>query len=94
MKVKEDTVTELGKKDQIFGAEKLVPLTISGRPTKMPSVPTDHAVICGYDQGLGERIIICATLEDMQELYDAYARGSALSIHWYHGEDPGFVQVL
>lgn len=30
----------------------------------------------------------------MQQLYDAYARGGALQIHWYSGDDPGFIQVI
>jgi len=90
---------ELGKKSEIFGAEKLEPLNpISfggiGRPMVMPRVPQDHKVICGYDQGLGERIFVCETLEEMQYLYDAYARGGALRIHWYSGPDPGFITVI
>ena len=55
----------------------------------MPALPDGHALICGYDQGLGERMIVCDTLEDAQRLFDAYARGGALRINWYSGEDPG-----
>ena len=91
---------ELGKKNEISGAELLQPLTLgfsdkdlSGRPTRMPSVPSGHSVVCGYDQGLGERIIVCESLEDMQQLYDAYAQGGALRICWYSGEDPGFIMI-
>lgn len=86
---------ELGKKEEIFGLELLAPIALHGRPSVMPTVPDDHkVVICGYNQGLGERMIVCETLEDMQALYDAYARGGALEIHWYHGPDPGFVTVI
>jgi hypothetical protein len=86
---------ELGKRSEIFGAELLKPLSIGyGRPSQMPSLPQGHDVICGYDQGLGERMFVCESLEDMQQLYDSYARGYALYIYWYSGEDVGFVQVL
>lgn len=85
---------ELGKKTEIFGADLLKRLSLYGRPTTMPRVPTGHNVICGYDQGLGERMIVCESLEDMQQLYDAYARGGALQINWYSGEDAGFITVM
>lgn len=88
-------LVELGKKDEIFGAELLQRLQgVYGRPTRMPHLPEGHSVICGYDQGLGERMFVCNTLEGMQQLYDAYAMGGALNIRWYSGEDPGFIQVI
>jgi len=43
---------------------------------------------------LGERIIVCESLEDMQELHSAYALGGALNLRWYKGEDPGFVTLI
>jgi len=85
---------ELGKKDEIFGAELLQLLQLYGRPSSLPHLSGEEKVICGYDQGLGERIIVCESLEDMQKLYDAYATGGALRIHWYKASDPGFVRVI
>lgn len=82
---------ELGKKDEIFGADKLVKLNIIERPNKMPKLKENESLICGYDQGLGERMIVCSNLEEMQELYDAYALGSAIFINWYTGHDVGFI---
>jgi len=93
---KGEIMFELGKRDECFGTELLRPITLSGfgRPTSFPSVPTGHSLICGYDQGLGERLIVCESLEDMQTLYDGYAQGGALTIKWYTGEDVGFVSVI
>lgn len=34
------------------------------------------------------------SVDDMQYLYDAYARGGALRIKWYEAEDPGFITVI
>ena len=85
---------ELGKRDEIFGIEMLVKLSISGKPTSMPSVPDDHSVMCGFDQGLGEKLYVCESLEDMQHLYDSYAKGMALRITWYSGPDPGFLHTM
>lgn len=85
---------ELGKKSDIFGVEKLVSLRVNGNPTKMPVLEKDEKLICGYDQGLGERIFVCDNLEDMQTLYDSYAKGGALRIHWYKGADPGFITII
>ena len=85
---------ELGKKSDVFGVELLQALEIYSRPTSMPIVPSGHEVVCGYDQGLGERMIVCETLEEMQELYDAYARGGALRIYWYSAPDVGFITIV
>lgn len=92
---------ELGMKNKIFGAELLIPIQLyqissdycSGRPDKMPDLDEkkQEKVIAGYDQGLGERIIVCETLEEMQQLHDKYAAGWALNLNWYKGNDPGFI---
>lgn len=85
---------ELGKKSEIFGAELLTPLQIWGRPTAMPPLGLNEDIVCGYDQGLGERMIVCESLDDMQELYDNYARGGALNIHWYKAPEVGFITAV
>ena len=53
------------------------------RPEKVPTLSDGWKLVCGYDQGLGERLFVCENVADAQELYDAYARGGALDIHWY-----------
>ncbi len=85
---------ELGKKKELFGVELLESLKLHGRPTAMPILGKDERVICGYDQGLGERMIVCENLEEMQKLDDSYARGGARRICWYKGPDPGSMIVL
>ena len=84
---------ELGKKSEIFGADKLRLLNLSGWPNRMPTLVGKERVICGYNQGLDERMFVCESVEDMQRLYDAYARGGAISICWYIGDDSRFVAV-
>jgi len=94
---------ELGKKDECFGVDdpaifrrvtdtEMFPLT--GRPTRKPTLPEGWDVVAGYNQGLGERLIVCESLEDMQTLYDAYARGGAIALDWYAAFDVGFVTVI
>jgi hypothetical protein len=84
---------ELGKKSECFGTENLVPVSVLGRPTDMPSCPHPQGyVICGCHQGLEEQLFVCESLADMQELYDAYA--DAYAINWYTGHDVGFWIVL
>ena len=79
---------ELGKKDDVLDV-KVTDLgqlpNIWQRPTSFPFAGPDKVVVCGYDQGLGERLIVCESLQDMQVLYDKYAAGYALTIHWYRG---------
>jgi len=80
---------EIGKKKDVVGKQikNLAPLSnIWQRPTSMPYVPQGKVVICGFDQGLGEKMLVCKSLEDMQYAYDQYAKGMALSIYWYQGE--------
>lgn len=95
---------ELGKRGEIFGEELLRDLDQheivrcfsnygSGWPTDFPKLRDGDSLVCGYDQGLGERLIVCESLEDMQQLYNAYASGGALRIRWYTGEDAGFIMV-
>ena len=91
---------ELGKKEECFGTKLLKPLKgqfgqpFYGRPTTFPTLGKNESVICGYDQGLGERLIVCENLADMQQLYDSYAQGWALRINWYTGEDVGGVDIF
>ena len=87
---------ELGKKNEIFNADKFQTLRkLYGRPISMPHLPSsDHKVICGYDQGMGERMFVCESLGDMQDLYDSYVQGSAMKIYWYITECPGFITPI
>jgi len=61
----------------------------SVRPNFTPQAVLGHPVdeiVCCYDQ-LGvpgeERLILCASLQDMQEIYEHYAAGNALALKWY-----------
>jgi hypothetical protein len=85
---------ELGKKSETFGNDLLKPVNLFKRPTEMPKLGEGERVICGYDQGLGERMIVCDSLADMQTLYDAgIVNGGALRVKWYTAPDPGRITV-
>ena len=86
---------ELGKRDKVAGADSLRRIkNLYDRPLQWPKLTDDEVIICGYDQGLGERLIVCEDLDEMQTLYDAYARGGAIHIKWYRAIDPGFIYPL
>ena len=91
---------ELGMKDVVPGVDNpknfmsLGPNQFARRPEAMPLLDKHWSLVCGFDQGLGERLLVCATLEDAQELYDAYYNGSALRISWYRAFDVGSVLVV
>jgi hypothetical protein len=98
-------VIDLGKRDKIFGADLLRDLDQAeklrcfaghgwGRPIAFPKLREGDSLICGYDQGLGERLFVCDSLDDMQTLYNAYAGGGAFRVSWYTGEDVGSVAVI
>jgi hypothetical protein len=82
-------VRDLGNKEEMFVADQFAELDLGRlRPDAMPELPDGHSLICGYEQqGLGERMIVCDTLEDAQTLFDAWARGGALRIKWYVGAE-------
>jgi len=84
---------ELGKKEDVFGIVRLslVQCNPDRAPDKTPEIPEGHSVICGYNQGLGERLIVCETLEDMKQIWGMYAKGFAVAIAWYSGPDPGYL---
>lgn len=92
---------ELGKKSEIFGVDSLrqlkpnvdIQFNNSG-PQGMPRLKDNEKLIVGYDQGVGERMFVCDTLEEMQTLYNHYVAGSALHINFYAGEDPGFITTI
>ena len=94
---------ELGMKADIFNRVQLedIPthlLNPCQRPTRMPRAPTGKKIIAGFALSTTspafERMLVCETLEDMQEIFDAYARGGAMALYWYFGEDPGFLTVI
>jgi len=88
---------EIGKKKDVLDKQikNLTPLSnIWQRPNSMPYVASGKVVICGFDQGLGELMLVCESLEDMQYAYDQYAKGMALSIYWYQGEVKPPVEVI
>jgi len=58
------------------------PLSIYGRPTEMPNLQKNEVVVGIYNQGLGEKTLVCRTLTDMQSLYDSYYSGMALTLKW------------
>jgi hypothetical protein len=85
---------ELGMKHEIFGADKLRPFQgIRISNPVMPVLPPNTTLLCGFDQGLGERLLTIASLEDIRRVIEAYEAGFALRLHWYTGEDVGFVSV-
>ncbi len=79
---------KLGMKTEVMGSEltnlKSIIPAIYGRPSSMPHIwETNAKVVCGFDQGLGEKMFVVESLQDMQELYDKYAAGYAVNISWY-----------
>ena len=86
------SLVELWMKDEILGADALVSLDFDySCPGYMPIMPEGCKLICGYDQGLGERMFVCNDMDWVRELFGWYSRGWAFSIKWYYWEDPGFL---
>ena len=83
-------MVELGEKNKLGETANLLQpfnmepyLIMDRRPKMMPQKPYGHKMVCGLDMGVYEIIYVCDSLEDMQELYDRYARGEASRICWY-----------
>jgi hypothetical protein len=75
---------ELGLKSKIAGVKQWPTFRMYRRPKHMPKIPEGHTIVCGFDQGDGERMFICETLEHVRTLYDEHAMGHAIHIAWYH----------
>lgn len=80
------------KKQEI--ALSLRELTIYGRPTDMPFLQEGEFVVAAFDRMIDENILECRNLSDMQEIYDAYARGMALGLNWYAATKKGGYRVI
>ena len=73
----------------------LRPIFLQGScPTMIPSLyKRESAIIAGINQGIGEILILCESIEEMQYLYnELYLRGRVFSLRWYgceciYGED-------
>jgi len=58
----------------------LKPLSISGRPEKMPrGMQPGDSVICEY----GDDLIFCEDLKEMREIFAAHSHGMTKSIAWH-----------
>lgn len=64
------------------------------KPEKLPIAGEGSSLICGFDQGFGEKLIVFETLEEMQQLFSDYRRGMALTINWYVGTIRSNVVVI
>lgn len=56
---------------------------IHGRPTSMPHLAKGEIVVAIYSKGLGRKKMVCNSLANMQSLYDSYAQGVVISLHWF-----------
>ncbi len=73
-------------KAQLVDAARLLhPIPVgTKRPRQFPSLPSGHQLVCGVDDGNGERIIICPSFESMLALHREYEKGHVAHITWYH----------
>jgi hypothetical protein len=75
----------LGMRRQIEGIGDWPLLEINGCPSRMPRVSNGHEVACGIDlnDGRGEWIFWCETLEQMQVLHLVSTASDTANILWY-----------
>ena len=61
-----------------------------GKIDQFPQLAANQTLVCAFNQWGMEgmaKMYECYSLKHMQALYDAYSRGSALSIKWYAMSD-------
>lgn len=86
---------DLGDRTEAFPDGGLSELALRhGRPDRMPDLPDGRVLLCGFDQGAEERLIVCETLDDVQRLFDAWARGGASRIRWYAAREPKAADIM
>ena len=89
-------------KESEYTKDELESLAVStdhnGKVTEFPKVAVGlQHVACAYNQfGLPGRakMIICETLEDMNELVNKFNKGGALKISWHIILDTHFVKIV
>ncbi len=88
---------DLGLRKSTYGTQNLIKQNWPPMPTSFPDLPEGHYVVGGLDIGLEdfERLVVVESLEDMQQVYQAYQNGGGSSINWYTGhEEIGTITVL
>ena len=79
-------IVELGRKSQIEKPDRLREFSIDQYPAKMPKIPKGDMIVCGIEQdgAEGERIFLCDTLKDMQDLWRKHTAERGVHLSWYH----------
>jgi hypothetical protein len=79
-------IIEFGRKSQIENPEQLLRFPINRYPAKMPKIPKGHTIVCGLEQdgAEGERMAICETLEDVQNVWRKSSVLRSVHVSWYH----------
>lgn len=81
----------LGKKTEIYEATFHPIFNVKKGEKTMPKIPEGHVLVCGADQGLGEVMYICRSVEDINYLIERCNMGYALMLKWYSSGDTGYV---
>lgn len=62
-------------------------IRFSGRPVSMPTLEEGEVLVCEFIRNLElpsfNKVYICETVEDIQQLFDICARGGAMLLNWY-----------
>ncbi|MFZ2836369.1 MAG: hypothetical protein WAZ21_03540 [Candidatus Saccharimonadales bacterium] len=78
-----------GDRSRCYGLENLqrVKISLSERPIAMPQLPEGHHLFAIYDRLSGEQVVLCETVEDVQQLWDGYNRGGLITLAFHSTND-------
>lgn len=76
----------VGDQSKCYGLdnlERLAQVSLLSRPSEMPVLRGGHFVVAIYRRVVEPQVVICETIEDIQELWDAYSVGNLIELEFF-----------
>jgi hypothetical protein len=79
----------VGDRNRCYGLENLqrVNISLSKPATVMPRLPDSHSLVAIYERLSGDQVVVCESVEDVQQLWDSYNMGGLISLSFHSTND-------
>ncbi len=87
---------ELGLKSGIVSKEIFEKINVPDGPrlSQPPRLKDGFCLVCGIDEGQGERLYVCRSSSDIHEMNKRYGMGAARGMNWYQSPCDGLPLII